>query len=286
MPQEHFGPGGLGLGESMIDMSDRDAVAGLFARITREAGAIVLSLYQNGCAIRAKADESPVSEADEKAEELILARLAELFPGVPVVAEESSARSGAPACGDRFILVDPLDGTREFVTRNGEFTVNIALIEKGVPVAGAVFAPVSGELWWGGRSAFCARTRDGEDVTPFPRPIVTRAAPQGGLVALASRSHGDRETEAFLARLPVASLVTAGSSLKFCRIAEGLADVYPRFTRTMEWDIAAGHAVLAAAGGVVRSPEGAPFLYGKAAQGYANSSFVAWGDPAAAERFR
>lgn len=265
--------------------ADRDATAELFAEIALATGPLILALYENGCEIRAKADSSPVSEADEKAEELILARLAESLPGVAIVAEESCSRNGAPAAPPVFILVDPLDGTREFVNRNGEFTVNIALVSNGRAVAGAVYAPALGEIWWGGARAFHARlSPKGERIAT--RSIATRAAPQDGLVALASRSHGDPQTEAFLARLPIAGRESAGSSLKFCRIAEGAADVYPRFSRTMEWDLAAGHAVLSAAGGLVLTGEGAPFLYGKSADGFANPPFVAWGDPHAAERFR
>lgn len=267
------------------DIADRDATAELFARIALAAGPLIMDLYDNGCDIRAKADASPVSEADEQAEALILARLAQALPGLPVVAEESCARNGPPSCGGTFILVDPLDGTREFVSRNGEFTVNIALISEGAPVAGAVYAPVPGEIWWGGARAFHARVSPAGERTDT-RAIHTRPAPSDGLVALASRSHGDPQTEAFLARLPLAGRVSAGSSLKFCRIAEGQADVYPRFGRTMEWDVAAGHAVLTAAGGAVLTPQGAPFAYGKSAEGYANEAFIAWGDPRAAERFR
>lgn len=268
-----------------VDSADRDAAAELFAEIALAAGPLILDLYENGCEIRAKADASPVSEADERAEALILARLAQDLPGFTVVAEESCARSAPPSCAGPFILVDPLDGTREFVNRNGEFTVNIALIAEGTPVAGAVYAPVLGEIWWGGRRAFHARVSSAGERTDM-RPIHVRSAPANGLVALASRSHGDPQTEAFLARLPLAGRASAGSSLKFCRIAEGRADVYPRFGRTMEWDVAAGHAVLAAAGGAVLTPWGAPFAYGKSDEGFANGPFVAWGDPRAAERFR
>ncbi|MBL8587829.1 MAG: 3'(2'),5'-bisphosphate nucleotidase CysQ [Methylobacteriaceae bacterium] len=260
-------------------------LADLFARIAIEAGALVLDLYDRGCGVARKADASPVTEADTRAETLILERLARELPGVAVVAEETVARAGAPRCPARFILVDPLDGTREFLQRNDEFTVNIALIEDGAPVAGAVVAPAAGRLWTGGDGAHMASVGRCEGVPRERRAIACRPAP-AALTALASRSHGDERTEAFLARLPIAARAGAGSSLKFCRIAEAAADVYPRFTPTMEWDTAAGQAVLAAAGGVVLTPDGAPFRYGKCEEGYRNGPFVAWGDPAAPARFR
>ena len=265
----------------------RAGLADLFARLAVEAGWIALDLYERGCAVAAKPDASPVTEADLRAEAAILEGLARAAPDLPVVAEETVARDGPPRCPARFALVDPLDGTREFVTRNGEFTVNIALIEDGAPTLGIVFAPTLGVLWGGlaGVGAFAETHARGARAASGRRAIATRRAPDR-LVALASRSHGDPRTEAFLATLPLASRQSAGSSLKFCRIAEGVADVYPRFSPTMEWDTAAGHAVLAAAGGIVTTPEGAPFLYGKCEAGYRNGPFLAWGDPAAAARLR
>jgi 3'(2'), 5'-bisphosphate nucleotidase len=184
-----------------------------------------------------------------------------------------------------FFLVDPLDGTREFIARNGEFTVNVALIDAGVPIAGAVYAPAIGKLWFGGTSAFLCEVPVGEAL-PEPsawRPISARAAP-AKLAALASRSHADPATEAFLSQLPIGERKSAGSSLKFCVIAEGAADVYPRFAPTMEWDTAAGDAVLRAAGGIVLAMDGAPLAYGKYAAALRNGGFVAWGDPALAAR--
>ena len=170
----------------------------------------------------------------------------------------------------RFWLVDPLDGTKEFISRNGEFTVNIALVEGGQPVLGVVLAPALGKVWWGAMG-HGARMRDeaGE------RPIAARPRPAEGVVAVASRSHSDAQTEAFLDAQGVAERISAGSSLKFCLVAEGRADLYPRFGRTMEWDTAAGHAVLAAAGGRVTTRDGAPFLYRK--PGFENPAFIAAG---------
>jgi 3'(2'), 5'-bisphosphate nucleotidase len=267
----------------LADMSEwsRDAIAELFAEIALAAGPIVMGEYDKGCAVRTKGDMSPVTIADEKAEELILARLRDRGCAVPIVAEELMARGAQIAIRDSFILVDPLDGTREFIACNGEFTVNIALVRARAPVAGAVYAPALGKLWFGGERAFACEVAVG---APLPerrlwRPIETRRAPAREWVALASRSHSDPATEAFLAKLPVGERRSAGSSLKFCALAEGAADVYPRFAPTMEWDTAAGDAVLRAAGGIVLAVEGGPLLYGKKGDNLRNGGFVAWGDP-------
>lgn len=256
-----------------------DTIARDFAALAVKAGAVIMEIYASDFAVRTKGDGSPVSQADEAAEALILASLAKLLPGVPVLAEEAAARGEAPSLGETFILVDPLDGTREFVSRNGEFTVNIALIERGVPIAGAVYAPALGRLWYGGGQAWVMDIVPGAEMAAGGQiqPIRARLQPKIGLVALASRSHGDAQTEAFLAGLPVRERIAAGSSLKFCKIAEGLADIYPRFGPTMEWDTAAGDAVLRAAGGLTCDPQGQPLRYGKAGDTYRNGAFVAWG---------
>lgn len=259
---------------------DFDKIAELFAALAVQAGHAVMKVYTEGCLPRHKADASPVCEADEHAEAIILAGLSRDMPGVPVIAEEAVSRGEVPACSGSLILVDPLDGTREFLGRNGEFTVNIALIVDGKPCAGAVYAPAIGRLWFAGAQAFVCDVQPGAQLPAkdFWRQIHVRHAPKGKWVALASRSHGDPETEAFLANLPIAERRCAGSSLKFCSLAEGGADVYPRFGPTMEWDTAAGDAVLRAAGGSVVSRDGAPLLYGKSAESYRNASFIAWGD--------
>lgn len=229
--------------------------------ICRRAGAAVMAVYDSDFEVRGKADASPVTAADEGAEAIITAALAALTPDVPVVAEEAVAGGLMPdIAGGRFWLVDPLDGTKEFISRNGEFTVNIALIEGGVPVLGVVFAPALGRLYAGGMGLGAwVEDADGR------RPIRCRSVPDEGLSVVASRSHGDAaELGAFLAGRKVAALVNAGSSLKLCLVAAGHADLYPRLGRTMEWDIAAGDAVLRAAGGLVRhvgSDE--PLRYGK-----------------------
>ncbi len=252
-------------------MSDRALAAELRA-LAIEAGAAILAIYAADFEVRAKADASPVTAADEAAERIILDGLARLAPGLPVVAEEAVAAQGAPelAGAAAFWLVDPLDGTREFIGRNGEFTVNIALIREGAPALGVVHAPALDECFWAAGPGAVWRERAGERAA-----IAVRRPPADGPVALASRSHMTPETEAWLAARGVARLAQAGSSLKFCRLAEGAADLYPRLGRTMEWDIAAGHAVLAAAGGEVETLDGAALRYGK--PGFENPWFVARG---------
>jgi 3'(2'), 5'-bisphosphate nucleotidase len=246
--------------------------------IAASAGARIVAVRQQPLAVTAKDDGSPLTEADLAAEAIIAAGLAEAAPDLPVVSEEGANRSAPPA-GTAFLLVDPLDGTKEFLGPSGEFTVNIALIEAGRPVCGVVYAPALGRIWQGhaGHGAATASLPAGADPAGIAwRPIRARSRP-AGLVAVASRSHPDPATDAFLVRLPVVERRSIGSSLKFCLLAEGEADVYPRLAPTMEWDTAAGHAVLEAAGGRVTTPEGAPFLYGKAGQGFRNGPFVAWG---------
>jgi len=243
------------------------------AIIARAAGDVILQIYATDFKVRGKADASPVTEADERAEKAILAGLLELTPEVPVVAEESVAAGRVPdlpASSKRFWLVDPLDGTKEFINRNGEFTVNIALIEGAHPVLGVVLAPALGRLFAGSDAGAYVEDSAGR------RPIRCRPVPEAGLTVVASRSHGDASSlDAFLAGRKVASMANAGSSLKLCLVAEGSADLYPRLGRTMEWDIAAGHAVLLAAGGSVRTLTGDPLRYGK--PGFDNPHFVAAG---------
>jgi 3'(2'), 5'-bisphosphate nucleotidase len=243
-------------------------------KLAEEAAAVILDHYRDDAAVRLKADASPVTAADEAAEAVILAGLATLTPSIPVVAEETVAAGRIPALDDGpFWLVDPLDGTKEFISKNGEFTVNIALIEGSEPVLGVVLAPALGRVWWGARG-HGAMTLDGENGAA-PRKIAVRPKPERP-VAVASRSHSDPQTEAFLDEAGAAERISAGSSLKFCLVAEGKADLYPRFGRTMEWDTAAGHAVLSAAGGRVTTRDGAPFVYRK--PGFENPGFIARGD--------
>ena len=268
---------------NILDRIDCDEVAEIFAELTVEAAVAVMCVYAGHHNARQKADKSLVCDADERAEAIILEGLAKRLPRIPVVAEEAASRGEKPCCGRAFILVDPVDGTREFLHKNGEFTINIALILDGVPRAGAVYAPASNRMWMAGAHAYAFTVAPGAALPPASerREIHVRDNPKLGLVALASRSHADPQTEAFLARLPIAERRCAGSSLKFCIVAEGEADVYPRFGQTMEWDTAAGDAVLRAAGGAVVDEHGTALIYGKAERQYRNGPFVAWGDTAA-----
>ncbi len=235
------------------------------------AGAVILDIYQTEFSVAGKLDGSPVTEADARAEAVILAGLKRLTPDIPVVAEEAVAAGHVPETGAEFWLVDPLDGTREFVSRNGEFTVNIALVRDGVPVLGVVYAPAIDALYQGAIGLGATRI-----VAGLSDPITVRHPAADGLTVVASRSHGDiDEISRFLGGRPVASLLQVGSSLKLCRVAEGAADLYPRLGRTMEWDIAAGQAVLEAAGGRVEMIHGGPLRYGK--PGFENPHFVASG---------
>ena len=241
--------------------------------LARDAGRAILEVYRSDFAVTRKDDRSPVTEADTRAEAIILKGLADdaIGQGCPVVSEEAFADGHAPDIGDGpFWLVDPLDGTRDFIDRNDEFTVNIALVEKSGPVLGVVYAPALDALYWASPLGAFAATGGGE-----MRAIACRAQPQGGLVALTSRHHNHPDAIAYLDRLDVARRRGTGSSLKFCLVAAGEADIYPRFGRTMEWDTGAGHAVLAQAGGHIAKPDGSPFLYGK--PGFENGAFIAHG---------
>ncbi|MGE0698031.1 MAG: 3'(2'),5'-bisphosphate nucleotidase CysQ [Hyphomicrobiaceae bacterium] len=249
------------------------------------AGAVEMRHYAAGVEVMAKADLSPVTVADREAEEILLAALASIAPDIPVIAEEAVSEGRIPSIGGTFFLVDPLDGTKEFINKRGEFTVNVALIHAGRPVLGLVYAPALSELYatlapGEAGMATVAPSSGVSDITGCGfRRIRVRAPDPSALTAVASRSHMTPETEAFLARYAISERRDSGSSLKFCAIARGDADLYPRLAPTMEWDIAAGHAVLAAAGGAVTDPDGGPFPYGKARAGFLNGHFVAWGAP-------
>lgn len=249
---------------------DKHALSETMRALAKRAGQEILEVYDGEFDVRSKADKSPVTDADERAERLILEGLAQAAPAIPVVAEESVAAGNVPdISGGCFLLVDPLDGTKEFVSRNGEFTVNIALVEAARPVLGVVHLPVLAETYWTSPEGEAWRERGGA------RARIRCRAPEDGLVAVASRSHSNPETDEYLSRFRIKERISAGSSLKLCRIAEGEADIYPRIGRTMEWDIAAGHAVLAAAGGSVTTLDDVPLGYGKS--GFENPPFVARG---------
>jgi 3'(2'), 5'-bisphosphate nucleotidase len=257
-----------------MDMKARDELAIRLGHIVAEAGRIITAVRASDIEARRKPDGSPVCRADLEAEQLILARLAVLMPGVAVIAEESFAPAGGPA-PERFLLVDPLDGTREFLDGHDDFTVNIALIEAGTSIVGAICAPALDQVYVGGATALAA-VLSGGALAPM-KPIGTSPAPPTGLRAVASRSHLNPATQQWLDQHPTAALQRAGSALKFCLIARGDADVYPRLAPTMEWDTAAGHAILNAAGGCVLDLDGSPLRYGKSDAGFKNAGFIAWG---------
>ena len=248
-----------------------------------EAGRLQMHYFHRGVSVARKADESPVTAADQESEVVLGLALSRVAPGIPVVAEEAASAGQMPALGDRFFLVDPLDGTREFIEGRKEFTINIGLVAGGRPVMGIVYAPALSRLY---ATVGAGRAVAG-DIAPDTsalslaaagaRAILTREADPKALVALASRSHLNTETRDWLARFEVTEYKQAGSSLKFCVIAAGEADVYPRLGPTCEWDTAAGHAVLSAAGGRVTMLDGRPLPYGKKAERFLNPSFIAWG---------
>jgi 3'(2'), 5'-bisphosphate nucleotidase len=258
-------------------VSDDELIEALLAAAVA-AGRATLDIYRTGFTVARKADQSPVTAADHASERIVLEHLARLAPAVPVVAEEAVAAGSIPEVGEEFFLVDPLDGTKEFIHRRGDFTVNIALIRRRKPALGIVYAPVSGALYAGNvaaaRAFRCSQPADAPG--PGPRePLRVRPVPAAGVTAVVSRSHSTPETEAYLKHYSIKERVSVGSSLKFCLVAAGEADLYPRLGPTMEWDTAAGHAVLAAAGGNVLAPGGAPLAYGK--PGFRNSFFIASG---------
>jgi 3'(2'), 5'-bisphosphate nucleotidase len=258
-------------------MSDQQLLQALISAAI-EAGRAINEIYRSDFQVQMKSDASPVTAADQAAEAIILRHLASAAPGIPVVAEESVAAGHIPQIGREFFLVDPLDGTKEFVQRRGDFTVNIALIRDRAPVLGVVYAPSGSRLFAGNASNHTA-TQSNQDAyaegLAEAKPIRVRPVPTAGLTAVASRSHRTPETDSYLAQYTIADLVSVGSSLKFCLVAAGEADLYPRLGPTMEWDTAAGHAVLLAAGGQVIGDDGGPLLYGKPQ--FRNSYFVASG---------
>lgn len=253
----------------------------VFEEAALQAGQIILAIYRRGCGVAHKADASPVTEADIAAEAAIITLLNSKLPDIPIIAEEQMSQGiRSDISGGCFILIDPLDGTREFVSRNGEFTVNIALIEKGVPVAGVVHAPVLGTAYLGGPQGAWKLTVDADGHVTKCDEIHARAVAKPP-VAMISRSHLDEKCQPYLKELGVTQYRQIGSSLKFALLAEGEADLYLRYNRTMEWDTAAGDAVLRAAGGSVLTADGAPLAYGKINRldeaDFVNPGFFAWG---------
>lgn len=241
--------------------------------VVREAGDIELKYYRDGAEVMDKADGSPVTLADQEAEKLILRRLNEIAPGIPVVGEEAVAGGSIPDISSgTYFLVDPLDGTKEFITGGGDFTVNIALMVDHQPVMGIIFAPVSDELYFAGDGEAWSVIKGGAE-----KKLSVRPAPAEGLTVVASKRHGDPEKLAeFLNGRKVSGIVSRSSSLKFCAMAAGEADLYPRLGPTSEWDTAAGEAILRAAGGKAVMLNGEPLRYGKAERKFLNPEFVAY----------
>ena len=261
--------------------SEDRAVLSVLERLALSAGSRIMEIFRAGCAVDRKDDASPVTEADRAAERIILEGLRSAFPDIPCVAEEEAAAGILPAeLGDAFFLVDPLDGTKEFVKRSGDFTVNIALVRNGAPEIGVVYAP-SGRRFFSGRPGRAELIElDAKDEVSARHAIHVRAG-SGPLTVVASRSHRTPETDGFIGKVDAGEIVSVGSSLKFCLLANGEADLYPRFGRTMEWDTAAGDAVLRAAGGLTTTLDGRPLGYGKRNQpddaDFANPFFIARG---------
>ena len=273
---------------SLAPVIDADAAAGLMEPLTDlviRAGAAILAVNRAAMRIDGKLDGSPVTEADLAADRIIAEGLARLAPEIPALSEERVDAAKPPYVGS-FFLIDPLDGTKEFVAGRGEFTVNLALVTNGVPLLGIIGAPALGLIWRGlvGRGA--ERLTTGEGSVRLAEPIRTRSLPQRGdpWIVAVSRSHGDSRTEAFIEGRPGAIRQILGSAVKFGRVAEGGADIYPRLAPTSEWDVAAGHAVVTAAGGRITDAQGAELRFGEGREGFIVPEFIAWGDPSAALR--
>jgi 3'(2'),5'-bisphosphate nucleotidase len=269
----------------MMLPNDNDLIDALVAAAIA-AGGIILTIRDGGLSVEQKADHSPVTEADRAAEAEITTRLHQIAPGVAVIGEEAVSEGRIPEIGNAFFLVDPLDGTREFVQGGNDFTVNIGLIRNGKPEVGVIFVPAMGKLFGGavGQGAWRAEVAGG--VPGERRPMRVRAAPEGPITVVASRSHRTPETDTFIRKFNVGELINRGSSVKFCAVAEGKADLYPRMGTTMQWDTAAGEAILRAAGGDVVTTEGVPLFYGRGpapgADAFRNPWFIASGGMSAA----
>ncbi|GEO16081.1 3'(2'),5'-bisphosphate nucleotidase CysQ family protein [Microvirga aerophila] len=264
-----------------LDGNDTDAIALRLAQIALEAGRILRAMETGNIEKRTKDDGSPTTLADLAAEKMIIKRLGEAWPGIAVVAEETAST----VCPDEyFFLVDPLDGTGDYIRGTGEYSVNIALIRNGRPMAAVVSAPALGSIWIAGQTALTGHIPDGTGQDIVWREARTRPAPEDSLIALVSRRHGDQATEACLSTLSIGTRRMTSSALKFCLIASGEADVYVRCGPTMEWDTAAGDHILSRAGGCVIGPGGSRLSYGHDDKGYLNGPFAALGDVALAPR--
>lgn len=264
----------------VIDAQTAAAMMNALTSLVARAGAATLSVSRDRMMISGKADGSPVTEADLASDRIIAEGLARLCPDIPLLSEERVHLAAPPYAGS-FFVIDPLDGTREFIAGRDEFTVNLAIVTDGVPLLGIIGAPALGMIWRGLVGHGAERLAVGGGGAA--EPIATRPFPaHGAWIAAVSRSHGDSRSDAFIDSRPGAVREPLGSAVKFCRIAEGEADIYPRLAPTCEWDVAAGHALVAAAGGKVTDGSGAPLRFGEARAGFLVPEFIAWGDPSAA----
>lgn len=268
----------------VIDIQAAATLMEPLTALVAKAGTAILAVERDTMAIDGKADGSPVTEADLAADRVITEGLAQLCPDIPVLSEERAHLATPPYTGS-FFLIDPLDGTKEFIAGRDEFTVNLALVTDGVPRLGIVGAPALGVIWRGlvGRGA--ERLIVAADASlGFPQPVRTRPFPGHGApwIAAVSRSHGDSRSDAFIDSRPGAIRKELGSAIKFCRIAEGGADIYPRLAQTCEWDVAAGHALVVAAGGKITDAQGSGLRFGEVREGFRVPGFIVWGDPSAA----
>jgi 3'(2'), 5'-bisphosphate nucleotidase len=264
------------MGRPLGDQAIVDEV--LLGELSAAVAAAAAATLASARTVRIKADQTPVTDADERSQDILMKAMATLMPGIAVVSEELAIRPSR--LGDVFALIDPLDGTKEFAAGSSEYTVNLAIIRHREPVVGILAVPAEGLIY---RGCIChgaerlAISRGGADVAAA-EPIMVRTPPRGGVVAAVSRSHLDSATVALLDRLHIGNRMACGSALKFCRIAEGAADIYPRLSPTCEWDVAAGHALVAAAGGTVTLPDGGALRYGETASDFRVPAFIAWGD--------
>ena len=266
----------------LIDLNTAVALIEPLTELVALAGAAILAIDRNAMLVAGKIDGSPVTEADLAADRIINDGLVRLAPGIPALSEERADLAEPPYEGS-FFLIDPLDGTKEFVAGRAEFTVNLALVTKGKPLLGIIGAPALGLIWRGlvGRGAERLARAKG---TFRAEPIHTQPFPQAGQpwTVAVSRSHGDARTEAFIGARPGARREMLGSAIKFAKVAEGSVDIYPRLAPTHEWDVAAGHAIVTAAGGKITDPQGAELRFGRGTKDFIVSGFVAWGDPSVA----
>jgi 3'(2'), 5'-bisphosphate nucleotidase len=261
-----------------VNRAERTRILNGMIAAAAEAGTKIREMAATGVVARSKPDASPVTDADEAAEAIIEKHLAALLPGVPMIGEEAVAGGSNKKPGSTFFLVDPIDGTRDFIAKREGYTVNIGLLIDDTPALGVIYAPALGELYAGGADgAYRWPLVPGINIENVPEEKIRVRSASKNLVACVSHSHLDGDTTAWLRKRNIEETIKVGSSIKFCRVAEGKADVYPRLGPVSEWDIAAGHAILMAAGGSVRAPDGTPLRYGKKKDDYEVTSFIASG---------